>query len=181
MDQPIVERRVDPRVGQPAIADMRAMLRPGVPVVLQNVSAGGALIEAARPLKPGSRVHMQLVSGSHRFGLAARVVRCAVSSLDQGIQYRGALKFDHRCPELWEQGTHVEQIGYGVPVEAGVISDPRDTGVTRQDAAIGGTDRVRPIDPANEASAGNDPGHNDVHGLPVSRPGTRHADDRGHE
>ncbi len=167
MDQPIVERRVDPRIGQPAIAEMRAMLRPGVPIVLHNLSAGGVLIEAPRPLKPGSRVHVQLVSGNRRFGLAARVVRCAVSSLDQGVQYRGALKFDHRCPELWEQGT---PDGYVVPVEADVISDPRGTGVTPQDAANGRTDHGRPVD-----STG------DVHGLPAQRIGTHRADDPGHE
>ena len=170
MDQPIVERRVDPRIGQPAIAEMRAMLRPGVPVVLHNVSAGGALIEAPRPLKPGARVHVQLVSGSRRFGLAARVVRCSVSSLDQGVQYRGALKFDHRCPELWEHGTHGEPLGYVVPVAAVVISDPRDTGVTRQDAANAGTDHDRPIDSANH-----------VNTLPAQRVGAHTADDHGSE
>jgi hypothetical protein len=32
------------------------------------------------------------------------VLRCAVASLDsrQGVQYRGALRFDHRCDVLWE-------------------------------------------------------------------------------
>jgi PilZ domain len=170
MDQPIVERRVDPRIGRPAIAEMRAMLRPGVPVVLHNISASGVLIEAARPLKPGSRVHVQLVNGSRRFGLSARVVRCAVSSLDQGVQYRGALKFDHRCPELWEAGT---LDGYAVPVEAVVISDPRDAGVTPQDAANGGTDPVRSHDAATKAS--------NVHGIPAAHVSTGRADDHGHE
>jgi PilZ domain len=170
MDQPIVERRVDPRIGQPAIADMRAMLRPGVPVVLHNVSAGGVLIEAPRPLKPGSRVHVQLVSGNRRFGLGARVVRCAVSSLDQGVQYRGALKFDHQCPELWEQDT---LDGYIVPVEAGVISDPREAGVAAQDAVNGGADQTRPLDPARPV--------NTVHGIPAAHVSTPRADQRGPE
>ncbi len=167
MDQPIVERRLDSRVGRPAIADMRAMLRPGVPVVLHNVSAGGVLIEASRPLKPGSRVHVQVVYGDRRFGLAARVLRCAVSSLDQGVQYRGALKFDHRCPEIWEQGT---LNGYDVPVWAGVISDPRDTGVTRQDATNDGLDDIRAVERS---------GH--VHDLPVRCVDTPGGDNRGHE
>jgi hypothetical protein len=43
------------------------------------------------------------------------VLRCAVASLDQGIQYRGALKFDHRCPDLWEGST---LDGYTVPDES---------------------------------------------------------------
>jgi hypothetical protein len=167
MDQSVGERRVDPRIGQPAIAEMRAMLRPGVPVVLHNVSAGGALIEGPRPLKPGSRVHVQLVNGNRRFGLAARVIRCAVSSLDQGIQYRGALKFDHRCPELWEQST---LDGYVVPVETGVISDPRNAGVTPQHAANGGTDHLRSVDPVTN-----------VHDIPAPRASTPRAHDRGHE
>jgi hypothetical protein len=170
MDQPIVERRGDPRVGQPAIAEMRAMLRPGVPVVLHNVSAGGVCIEAARPLKPGSRVHVQLVNGHRRFGLSARVVRCAVSSLDHGVQYRGALKFDHRCPELWEQGT---QYGYVVPVEAGVISDLRDAGVTPHDATNGGTDRIGPGRDVERST--------DVHDIPAQGVSPHRTDDRGHE
>jgi hypothetical protein len=38
------------------------------------------------------------------FVLVARVLRCAVSSLDphHGVTYRGALKFEERCEQFWE-------------------------------------------------------------------------------
>ena len=54
--------------------------------------------------------------GTRRLGIAAHVLRCSVASLDsrQGVQYRGALKFDQRCEALWEASTHD---GYLVPVE----------------------------------------------------------------
>jgi len=79
MDRPLVDRRVDERFGQPAIAGTQAILRPGYSVALIDLSAGGALIEGPRPLRPGMRVHVQLVSGTHRFGLTAHVLRCAVA------------------------------------------------------------------------------------------------------
>jgi hypothetical protein len=107
MDQPLVDRRVDARFAQPAIAHTQAILRPGYVVSLIDLSSGGAMIQGPRPLRPGARVHLQLVIGSRRLALGAQVLRCAVASLDagQGVQYRGALKFDHRCDALWESGT----------------------------------------------------------------------------
>ena len=62
MDQPVVDRRLDPRYGQPAIAGTQAILRPGYSVSLIDLSAGGALIEGPRPLRPGSRVHDEIVA-----------------------------------------------------------------------------------------------------------------------
>ena len=107
MDQPLVDRRADVRVGQPTIAGTQAILRPGYAVSLIDLSSGGALIQGPRQLRPGSRVHLQLVSGNRRIGIAAHVLRCSVAALDSrhGVQYRGALKFDHRCDVLWENGT----------------------------------------------------------------------------
>jgi PilZ domain len=107
MDQPLVDRRLDVRFGQPAIAGTQAILRPGYSVSLIDLSAGGALIEGPRPLRPGSRVHLQLTTKSRRLGIIAHVLRCSVASLGsgQGIQYRGALKFDQRCDVIWESGT----------------------------------------------------------------------------
>jgi hypothetical protein len=122
MDQPVVERRLDARYGQPAIAGTQAILRPGYAVSLIDLSSGGALIQGPRPLRPGARVHLQLVSGNRRFGLAAHVLRCSVASLDSrsGVQYRGALKFDHRCEALWEGHT---LDGYLIPENAAAESD----------------------------------------------------------
>ena len=59
VDQPLTDRRIDARFPPPARAATRATLRPGCPVVLVDFSAGGALVEASRPLRPGARVHLQ--------------------------------------------------------------------------------------------------------------------------
>jgi hypothetical protein len=116
MAQPLTDRRADTRFGHPVIAGTQAILRPGYTVSLVDLSAGGALIQGPRPLRPGARIHLQLVSGSRRLGITAHVLRCAVASLDasQGVQYRGALKFDHRCDALWEASTRT---GYLVPID----------------------------------------------------------------
>jgi hypothetical protein len=116
MDRPIVDRRVDARFGQPAIAGTQAILRPGYAVSLVDLSSGGALIQGPRPLSPGARVHLQLMNGTRRLAIGAHVLRCSVASLDsrEGVQYRGALKFDHRCDILWEEDT---RDGYLVPAD----------------------------------------------------------------
>lgn len=97
------ERRRDSRFSQHVIAAMRAVLRPGRSVSLVNLSAGGALVESQRPLRPGSSVHLQVIAGDRAIGVAARVLRCAVAAIDaEGVQYRGALIFQERCETLWE-------------------------------------------------------------------------------
>jgi hypothetical protein len=118
--QPVADRRQDTRFGQPAIGGTQAILRPGYAVSLIDLSPGGALIQGPRPLRPGARVHLQLLTGSRRLGIAAHVLRCSVASLDsrQGVQYRGALKFDHRCDVLWEENT---LDGYLLPAEQPVV------------------------------------------------------------
>jgi hypothetical protein len=107
MDRPLVDRRLDVRFAQPALAGMQAILRPGYAVTLVDLSSGGALIQGPRPLRPGARVHLQLMNGSRRLAIGACVLRCSVASLDSrdGVLYRGALKFDHRCDILWEEDT----------------------------------------------------------------------------
>ena len=99
MDRPLRDRRADTRFPPPRPGPARATLRPGCAVELIDLSRGGALVQAGRPLRPGSRVHLQLVLASGTFAVAARVVRCAVWSLDSsdGVRYRGALKFEERC------------------------------------------------------------------------------------
>lgn len=107
MDHPISDRRRDARFGHPIIAGTRALLRPGCVVSLIDLSAGGALVEGPKPLRPGSRIHLQLLTDRGAFGIAAVVRRCAVSALDatEGARYRGALEFDVRHQELWEGET----------------------------------------------------------------------------
>jgi hypothetical protein len=82
------------------------VLRPGRAVLLVNLSAGGALVESQRPLRPGSRVHLQLITAERSLGLAARVLRCAVAAIAAaGVRYHGALAFEERCETLWERCT----------------------------------------------------------------------------
>ena len=98
------ERRADARFGGEVVGNAQATLRPGCTVTLVDLSAGGALVEAGRPLRPGARVHLQFRRGARRFTLMAHVLRCAVWALDRdaGVRYRGALQFEHRCERLWE-------------------------------------------------------------------------------
>lgn len=128
MDQPLIERRLDVRFGQPAIAGTEAILRPGYSVSLVDLSSGGALIEGPRPLRPGSRVHLQLTTKSRRIGIIAHVLRCSVTSLTsgQGVQYRGALKFDQRCDVIWEAGT---LDGYLVPEDHSALTHTAGQGL----------------------------------------------------
>ena len=102
MDRPLTDRRLDARFTDSHIITARATLRPGHLIVLVDVSAGGALVQAARPLRPGARVHVQLATPWRTWALAAHVLRCAVWALhpDRGVTYQAALKFDQRCE--WE-------------------------------------------------------------------------------
>jgi hypothetical protein len=105
VDQPVTNRRRDARFPPPDISSTRATLRPGCIVFLVDVSAGGALVEAFRPLRPGARVHLQMAAGTRARPLTAHVLRCAVWSLNSidGVVYRGALEFEHRCEWPWRQ------------------------------------------------------------------------------
>jgi hypothetical protein len=107
VDQPLIDRRMDARFPPPRSADTRATLRPGCTVLIVDLSAGGALVEALRPLRPGARVHLQLVTEQRTLALPAHVLRCAVWSLDarDGATYRGALKFENRCDLFREAET----------------------------------------------------------------------------
>lgn len=99
MDQPLVERRTDARFGHSSVADLRATLRPGCLVSVVDLSAGGVLVEGPRPLRPGARVHLQVVAGPRTFAVAAHILRCTVWAVgtDTGVLYRGALRFEHPC------------------------------------------------------------------------------------
>ena len=118
MDQPLTERRIDARFAVPHGSITRATLRPGCAVHVVDLSAHGALVQAGRPLRPGARVHFQLVTTERTFALVARVLRCAVWTLDaeQGATYRGALQFDERCEFSGEYET---RYGSGIPFLSG--------------------------------------------------------------
>jgi hypothetical protein len=115
----VVERRAERRFRVPPQLQVRVTLRPGCVVELVEVCAGGALIEVPRPLRPGSRVHVQVTTKERSFAIAANVTRCMVWSLDplEGTRYRGALKFEHRIKWCW-----------GEPVALGDPCDDRRRG-----------------------------------------------------
>ena len=95
------ERRRTTRVPPEATPwEPAALLRPGVDVVLLNVSAGGALIESRTRISPGARTELQLL-GAVRRAVRGRIDRCAVSALNP-VRYRGAIVFDEQLQ--WSRG-----------------------------------------------------------------------------
>lgn len=121
MARPLVDRRRDARVALPEIGGTHAILRPGYLVSVIDLSAGGALIQGPRPLRPGARVQLQLVTATCRLALSGEILRCSVAALDarEGVRYRGAVQFDHRAESLWEAGT---LDGYHVPAGSGTTT-----------------------------------------------------------
>lgn len=113
------ERRHDARFTHERVAGLRATVRPGWPAAVVDLSAGGALIEGSRALRPGARVHLQVSDGTRRVAMAAHVLRCAVAVVDpeRGVRYRAALRFDQPCPLL--AGEHWTRDGSAVPTPAG--------------------------------------------------------------
>jgi hypothetical protein len=98
MDRTVSERRAHERTQGDSRPIAKATLRPGHPILVVNISRGGALIEGNRPLRPGTRVMLQVATSTGALGLSALVLRCGVQSLsvDEGVLYRGALRFDER-------------------------------------------------------------------------------------
>lgn len=114
MVRPLTERRAHSRFGHPTISALRAVLRPGHPVSVVNLSAAGALIDGQRPLRPGSRVFLQITVAGQTGGRSAHVLRSAVASLEEaGVQYRSAIAFDNPWDALWE---HCTLDGYQMPM-----------------------------------------------------------------
>jgi hypothetical protein len=64
--RPLTERRAHSRFGHPTISPLEAVLRPGQAVSVVNLSAGGALLDGPRPLRPGSRVACKRAAGGGR-------------------------------------------------------------------------------------------------------------------
>jgi hypothetical protein len=102
------ERRGDRRR---RLCAAQATLRPGCDVSVIDLSSGGALVQGHRPLRPGARVHVRLETDRGIVSLAAYVLRCMVWSLDgeEGVMYRGALRFEAPCLSLQEPDSHVEE------------------------------------------------------------------------
>ena len=105
------ERR---RAQRSASGGWAARVRPGHRVHVVDVSAGGALLEAPRPLRPGAYVEVQFERSVRRIRMTGIVVRCGVSALDpdRGPTYRAAIAFNDTFEWAREGATHA---GYGVP------------------------------------------------------------------
>lgn len=88
-------------------AGMRARMRPGYQLSVIDLSVNGALVEAARPLRPGSHVDVQLETDARGAVVSARVTRCVVSAIhaERGITYRAALSFIDTCDWVREART----------------------------------------------------------------------------
>ena len=86
------------------LSRLRATLRPGNVVALQNLGSGGALVHSTRPLRPGARIHIQIAGATAVVSTGARVLRCGVAALSaDGTVYLGALKFDSPCDVPWAE------------------------------------------------------------------------------
>jgi len=73
-----------------------ARVRPGLDVVVVDLSDCGALVEGPWRFRPGGRCELALVVEGRELTVRSRVVRCYVARLDRGlpVRYRTALAFD---------------------------------------------------------------------------------------
>lgn len=117
------DRRGQGRLDPHGYGIVSVRLRPGLDVILLNVSAAGALIESEQQLRPGCAVEVQMVTHEQRIAVRGRVLRCAVSRLlTSGVWYRGAIAFNHQHP--WFPA-HVEREGPLILAKAGSHSAGR--------------------------------------------------------
>lgn len=100
----MTDRRLCARIQAP---DVHARVRHGHPLRVVDVSPQGALVEAARPLRPGSYVDLQVEHNERTQSLRAVVVRCDVSAISahRGTTYRAGLAFRETCEWVRELPT----------------------------------------------------------------------------
>jgi hypothetical protein len=92
----LIERRCERRAaGAGPHWQARAILRPGQPVTLLNISSRAALVESAARLRPGAHTEVRLAGSQVRASIGGRLDRCYVAALEP-IRYRGVLVFDER-------------------------------------------------------------------------------------
>ena len=88
------ERRREPRhTGGGSRFGSRALLRPGQPVTLVNITTHAALVESDSRLRPGAQTEMQLAGAQARASIKGRLDRCYVAALEP-IRYRGLVIFE---------------------------------------------------------------------------------------
>jgi hypothetical protein len=101
-----------PSLAEHGVASAR--VRPGQEVEVIDISAGGALVECARRLLPGTMIELLLTAGGRSASVRGRVLRCAVFALQpSSVSYRGAIGFDKELPWFLD----LDVVGYPVPVE----------------------------------------------------------------
>jgi len=99
-------------------AILRAQVRPGLDVVLLDISARGARLETKHRLLPGAYVDVLLSGPTETTVVRGQVLRCVVACLRPcGVAYRGAIVFEPTVPWLAEVGVEPCNAGYGTRVE----------------------------------------------------------------
>ena len=92
----LIERRRERRsAGGGARWQPLALLRPGQPVTLLNISSRAALVESSARLRPGAHTELQLAGSQSRASVRGRLERCHVATLEP-LRYRGVMLFDER-------------------------------------------------------------------------------------
>jgi hypothetical protein len=107
------ERRKTPRAGSVLEHKIvEARVRPGHDVSVVNVSAAGALVDAAaHRLLPGTSIELQLATRDRRVSVRGRVLRCTVARLNASVVwYRAAIGFDRHLPWMLDD----DRSGYAV-------------------------------------------------------------------
>ena len=90
------ERRSEPRRSAGSTrCKPEAVLRPGQPVMLINISSRAALVESDARLRPGRITELQLALAAGRASIRGRLDRCYVAALEP-LRYRGVLVFEDR-------------------------------------------------------------------------------------
>jgi hypothetical protein len=69
-------------------------LKFGASLKLLDLSAGGALVESATPLRPGSTAVLTITGRGYTESASFRVLRCEVARVNGGVVYRGACVFE---------------------------------------------------------------------------------------
>jgi hypothetical protein len=70
-----------------------ARLKYGAPLSLIDLSIGGAQVESAVTLRPGSTIVVQIHGEDKDIALASQVLRCHIAAIAPVATYRGALAF----------------------------------------------------------------------------------------
>ena len=90
-------------------------LRAGGEVALIDLSAGGALIDAPVPLRPGALLSLEIIGRGLEAVIPLHVVRSQISALmPEGARYRGALSF----------ARPIELPGVHPPADTAASADP---------------------------------------------------------